>query len=136
MKVKSKHLTRLFVVAKKEDVGWGFAEVLGEVLGKGPEGSAELGEDGRARRRAAQLTPFAISKLLSYIMATMIQTLATLGQLSLQLAIQGFILAVHILYNALDFFKLFFTVETIKQICKHSNKYGWMVIEKKKTILC
>ena len=108
MKVKPKHLTRLFVVAKKEDVGWGFAEVLGEVLGKGPEGSAELGEDGRARRRAAQLTPFAISKLLSYIMATMIQTLATLGQLSLQLAIQGFILAVHILYNALDFFKLFF----------------------------
>ena len=33
--------------------------------------------------------------------------------------------------TALDFFKLFFTVELIQQVCKHTNEYGWLVIEKK-----
>ena len=33
--------------------------------------------------------------------------------------------------TALDFFELFFTVELIQQVCKHTNEYGWLVNEKK-----
>ena len=33
--------------------------------------------------------------------------------------------------KALDFFRLFFTIELIQEICQHTNAYGWFHVEKK-----
>ena len=33
--------------------------------------------------------------------------------------------------RAVDFFRLFFTLDIINQICEHTNTYGWCVIGKK-----